>query len=60
MQPINAKLHALGKDPKDDDEAAVDIAAAEKMTRWWAQLNLLRIVMPLCAGTVALCETMRR
>ena len=59
MQPINEKLHALGKDRKDDDEAAVDMAAAEPMTRRWARLNLLRVVLPLTAGTVALCETMR-
>lgn len=35
------------------------VAEAEAMARRWAELNILRLVMPLVAGTVALVETLR-
>ncbi|KAK3342265.1 hypothetical protein B0H65DRAFT_558597 [Neurospora tetraspora] len=52
MQPINAKIDGLR-------EGKTDAALAEYYARKWARLNLVRLVMPAVAGTVALWTTLR-
>ncbi|KAK3402387.1 hypothetical protein B0T20DRAFT_432225 [Sordaria brevicollis] len=52
MQPINAKIDGLR-------EGKTDLALAEYYARKWARLNLVRLVMPMVAGTVALWTTIR-
>lgn len=61
LQPINARLMALeGAGLEEGSVAgAADVVRAEGLARRWARLNLLRMVMPLVAGSVALLEMTR-
>jgi hypothetical protein len=66
MQPINAKLEGLRyvkvKEKDVDDgvgDGDVDVRRAEEYARRWARLNVVRMVMPLVAGSVALWQSMR-
>ncbi|KAK1828026.1 cytochrome P450 [Podospora conica] len=56
LQPINAKLDAL----RDPDTSMKDIGMAEYWARRWIKLNLLRLVMPVVAGSLALWQTLKR
>lgn len=55
MQPLNAKLEALQEDKGGD---AAD-KRAEEYARRWARLNVVRMVMPFVAGSVALWQALR-
>ena len=56
MQPINNKLDGL-RDPK---ASGVDVSQAEYYARRWIKLNLLRLAMPIIAGSLSLWQTLRR
>jgi hypothetical protein len=53
MQPINTKLEALA-DPKCDGKL---LFQAEPLARKWIRGNLVRVAMPLIAGSIALVQT---
>lgn len=55
MQPINAKIDAL----KEDGVSTAELEKAEYWARKWARLNLVRLVMPLVAGSLALSQAVR-
>lgn len=55
MQPINAKIEGLRR----EGGGATDLALAEYYARRWAKLNLVRLVMPAVAGSVALWTTLK-
>ncbi|KAH8906200.1 hypothetical protein BR93DRAFT_928796 [Coniochaeta sp. PMI_546] len=55
MQPINAKIDAL----KDQGVSTAELEKAEYWARRWARLNLVRLVMPLVAGSLALSQAVR-
>ncbi|EAA31016.1 hypothetical protein GE21DRAFT_8603 [Neurospora crassa] len=57
MQPINAKIEGLNR--REGDKNKTDPALAEYYARKWARLNLVRLVMPAVAGSVALWTTLR-
>lgn len=70
LQPLNERIMALGGEEGkeelkggnaqgDGDGAKADVARAEDMARRWAKLNLLRMVMPLVAGSLALWEVLK-
>lgn len=56
MQPINNKLDGL-REPKI---SGVDVRLAEYYARRWIKLNLLRLAMPVVAGSLALWQTLKR
>lgn len=56
MQPINNMLDGL-RDPKT---SGVDVSLAEYYARRWIKLNLLRLAMPVVAGSLALWQTLKR
>ncbi|OIW25956.1 hypothetical protein CONLIGDRAFT_717616 [Coniochaeta ligniaria NRRL 30616] len=55
MQPINARIDAL----KDEGVGTAELEKAEYWARRWARLNLVRLVMPLVAGSLALSQAVR-
>ncbi|GAB1315376.1 Monooxygenase [Madurella fahalii] len=55
MQPLNAKLEGLRWEKGNE----VDGKRAEEYARRWAKLNVVRMVMPLVAGSVALWQAVR-
>ncbi|KAK7963683.1 hypothetical protein PG996_008624 [Apiospora saccharicola] len=54
MQPINERISALG----GGGEQAKDGEKAEQYARRWGRLNLLRVVVPLVAGTLAMTQVL--
>lgn len=60
MQPINAKIEGLRRAGVEGGKnGGTDLALAEYYARKWARLNLVRLVMPALAGTVALWTTLK-
>lgn len=55
MQPINAKIDGL----RNDGVSTAELEKAEYWARRWAKLNLVRLVMPLVAGTAALSQALK-
>lgn len=55
MQPINARIDAL----KDEGAGTAELEKAEYWARRWAKLNLVRLVMPLVAGSLALSQALK-
>ncbi|KAK7934937.1 hypothetical protein PG985_000432 [Apiospora marii] len=60
MQPINERITALGTAPApgDNKAEATGDEKAEEYARRWGRLNLLRVVMPLIAGTLAMSQVL--
>ena len=56
MQPLNAKIDALRGDTVG---VRVDSSLAEWYARRWQKLNLVRLVMPLVAGSLALWQGLK-
>ncbi|KAK3947068.1 hypothetical protein QBC32DRAFT_224978 [Pseudoneurospora amorphoporcata] len=59
MQPINAKIEGLRRGEAGHGKKGTDLALAEYYARKWARLNLVRLVMPAVAGSVALWTTLK-
>ncbi|KAK1773360.1 hypothetical protein QBC45DRAFT_364020 [Copromyces sp. CBS 386.78] len=60
MQPINAKIEGLRRrEAGHGHGGGTDLALAEYYARKWARLNLVRLVMPAVAGSVALWTTLK-
>lgn len=55
MQPINAKIDGL----KEEGASTAELEKAEYWARRWAKLNLVRLVMPLVAGSLALSQALK-
>jgi hypothetical protein len=55
MQPINAKIDGL----KNEGVSTAELEKAEYWARRWAKLNLVRLVMPLVAGSLALSQALK-
>lgn len=60
MQPINARIDALKNEGGEGERyvGKVELEKAEELARRWAKLNLVRLVMPLVAGTVAMSQAL--
>jgi hypothetical protein len=60
MQPINARIDALKNEGKEGEKyvGKVESDKAEELARRWAKLNLVRLVMPLVAGTLAMSQAL--
>lgn len=52
MQPLNDKLEALAEKASEKD-----LLKAEPIARQWAKWNLLRVVMPVLSGSLALWQS---
>ncbi|KAK4228653.1 cytochrome P450 [Podospora fimiseda] len=59
MQPLNAKIDALSRDGVGKMGIKVDVSLAEHYARRWIKLNLVRVVMPAVAGSIALSQTVK-
>ncbi|KAB5584738.1 hypothetical protein GE09DRAFT_1232809 [Coniochaeta sp. 2T2.1] len=55
MQPINGRIDAL----KAEGTGTAELEKAEFWARRWAKLNLVRLVMPLVAGSLALSQALK-
>ncbi|KAB5566966.1 hypothetical protein GE09DRAFT_1284659 [Coniochaeta sp. 2T2.1] len=55
MQPINGRIDAL----KAEGTGTAELEKAEYWARRWAKLNLVRLVMPLVAGSLALSQALK-
>ncbi|KAI5860580.1 hypothetical protein GGS23DRAFT_599388 [Durotheca rogersii] len=55
MMPLNEKLNALG-----DPGGSADPEQAESYARQWIRFNIVRVVMPAVAGSVALFQILRK
>ncbi|KAJ9143952.1 hypothetical protein NKR19_g6656 [Coniochaeta hoffmannii] len=55
MQPINARIDGL----RNEGVSTAELEKAEYWARRWARLNLVRLVMPLVAGSLALSQVLR-
>ncbi|KAK6855882.1 hypothetical protein PG995_008033 [Apiospora arundinis] len=51
MQPINERIAALAGEARDNEKA-------EEYAQRWKRLNLVRLVMPLIAGTLAMTQVL--
>ncbi|KAK8066549.1 hypothetical protein PG997_013296 [Apiospora hydei] len=68
MQPINVRLAALAKEGtvKGKDKSCaqslntVQVEKAEECAQRWRRLNLVRMVMSLIAGTLAMSQVIQR
>ncbi|KAK4168443.1 cytochrome P450 [Cladorrhinum sp. PSN259] len=57
MQPLNGKIDALRGE--GGGGVKVDVSLAEWYARRWIKLNLVRLVMPAVAGSIALWQTLK-
>jgi len=57
MQPLNRKIMELAAYHKQGDQK--EEVKAEEFAKRWARLNLLRLAMPLIAGSAAMWEALR-
>ncbi|KAK8040841.1 hypothetical protein PG994_013848 [Apiospora phragmitis] len=69
MQPINERIASLGKEAtggKGEDKSGAhsvgsgQVEKAEEYAQRWRRLNLVRLVMPLIAGTLAMTQVIGR